>query len=62
VHEFDANESGLRRVERFEPEHRPGDPFHGPMIRLHDIIEIFDLTAGSPWSKTAWQPARPAAW
>src|SRR4029077_8512344 len=29
VHECDADERGLRRVKRFEPEHRTRDPFGG---------------------------------
>jgi hypothetical protein len=35
--------AGLRRSERFKPEHRPSDAFNGTMILLDDIVEILDL-------------------
>jgi hypothetical protein len=38
VHEFDADERGLRRVKRFEPEHRTRDPFDSSMVLLYNII------------------------
>ena len=30
-------------VERFEVEHRPGNPFDGAMILLDDVVEVFTL-------------------
>ncbi len=45
VHQFDADERGLRRVKRFEPEHRTRDPFYSSMVLLHNIGEIFDFTS-----------------
>ena len=38
VHEFDADESGLRGVKRFEPEHRMRDPFDSSMVLLNGLI------------------------
>ena len=43
VSQFDAEEGGLRRVKRFEPEHGPGDPLHRAMVLFDHIVEIFDL-------------------
>lgn len=43
VHEFEPCEDCLRRAKRLEAKHRPGDPFDGTMILLHDVVEVFDL-------------------
>jgi hypothetical protein len=37
VHQFDANQGGLRRVKRFEPEHGTGDPLYSAMVLFHDV-------------------------
>jgi len=46
VHEFDPDQHVLGCLERFEPEHRPCDPFNGSMILFYHIIQVFDLTNG----------------
>jgi hypothetical protein len=43
VHEFNAGQDGLRRSDRFKPEHWPGDAFNSTMNLLDDIVEILDL-------------------
>jgi hypothetical protein len=46
VHQLDASQDILGRLERLESEHRFSDTFDGPMILLDDVIviEVFDLT------------------
>jgi hypothetical protein len=46
VHELDADEGPLRRIERLGPQHRAGDPHHSSLILLHDFIEVLHLTEG----------------
>jgi len=46
VYQLDTGEGGLCRVEGFEAQHRPGHPFHGSVILLHDIVKIFGLADG----------------
>jgi hypothetical protein len=46
VHEFDPDQSVLGGLERFEPEHRPCDPFDCSMVLFYHIIQVFDLTNG----------------
>src|SRR5215813_12275989 len=43
MHDFNASDGTARSPERFEPEHRSHHTLYGPMILLHDIIEIFRL-------------------
>ena len=43
VYELDADKCVLRCLERFEPEHRPCDPFDGSVVLFHEVIEIFGL-------------------
>ena len=43
VHQLDATQSAAGRVEGFEAEHRPDDPFYGPVILLDEIVQVFDL-------------------
>jgi hypothetical protein len=38
VHEFDPNECVLGCLERFEPQHGPGDPLDSPMILVHHVV------------------------
>src|SRR5215510_15294072 len=43
MHDFNASDGTARSPERFEPEHRSHHTLYGPMILLHDIIEILRL-------------------
>jgi hypothetical protein len=38
VHEFDPDQRVLGCLERFEPEHRPCEPFDGSMVLFYHII------------------------
>ena len=40
VHQFDTNQSRLRRVKRFEPQHGPCYPLDCSIILLHDIPTV----------------------
>lgn len=40
---FDPSKRCCRRMERFEAEHRPCDPFNEAMILLDDIVDVFGL-------------------
>ena len=44
MHEFDAPQGGPGRREAFEPQHGADDSFHGPVVLLHWVIEVLDLT------------------
>ena len=46
VHEVDPDQSALRCIKRFEPQHRPCHALDGSMILLDHIMQIFDLTNG----------------
>ena len=37
-----------RRLKGLESQHRPRQPFHGPMIVLHNMIEIHAVADGDP--------------
>ena len=43
MHEFNAGEHAVDGAERFEVEHRPGNPFDGAMVLFDDVVEVFDL-------------------
>src|SRR5262245_46816742 len=44
MHEFDPDQSALRCIKRFEPQHRPCHPLYTSMILLHNVVEVLDLT------------------
>jgi hypothetical protein len=41
VHDFNAGNRTPGGPKGFEAEHRPREPFHGAMVLLDDIIEVF---------------------
>jgi hypothetical protein len=43
VHQFNATQSATGRVEGFEAEHGPDDPFDGPVVLLNPIVQILAL-------------------
>jgi len=43
VHQFDAGEHGARGPERFEVEHRLGQPLDGAMALLDNVVEVIHL-------------------
>jgi hypothetical protein len=43
VHGLDAGEQLPRTPERLEAQHRIRDPFHSPVVLLHDVVEILRL-------------------
>jgi hypothetical protein len=48
VHQSDATQSTAGRVEGFEAEHRPDDPFDGPVVLLDEIVQVFDRNRSDP--------------
>ena len=44
AHQFNPDQSLLRRPKGLEPEHRAYDPLHAVMVLFHQIIEIAYLT------------------
>jgi hypothetical protein len=44
VHHLDVTQNDGRAVEILKPEHRPGPAFDGPMVLLHDVVQVLDLT------------------
>lgn len=48
MHEFNARNCTAGRPQGLEPQYRPRQPFHGPMVLLHEIIEILALADGDP--------------
>jgi hypothetical protein len=41
MHDFNTRDGTTRRPKRLEAEHRTRQPFHGAMVLLHEVIEIF---------------------
>gem|GEM_PF-4836277 len=44
VHEFNTGQGRLRRVKRFEAQHRPDYPLHPAVILFHNVVEVLHLT------------------
>jgi hypothetical protein len=51
VYQFNSTQSATGRVEGFEADHWPDDPFDGPVVLLNQVVQIlalmdFDVLAG----------------
>jgi hypothetical protein len=44
VHGFNARNDDSGTSKRLEPQHRSGDSFEGPVIRLDEVVQVFVLT------------------